>query len=618
MGQGQGRIVGGRYRLTAVVGRGGMGTVWRAHDEVLDRDVAVKEVLLPPGLGEAEQNILYQRTFREARASARLNHPGVVTVHDVVQEDGRPWIIMELVRARPLQEIIDQDGPLPPARVAEIGVQLLEALNHAHAAGILHRDVKPSNVMIAATGRAILTDFGIAQMPGEVTLTQTGLVMGSPAYIAPERAQGENAMPASDLWALGATLYAAVEGRSPFERGDAMSTLAATLTQDPPPPRRAGPLGPVLQGLLVRDPARRMPAAAALPLLTDVAFHSSFYDHSVRPPTAGAVRPDGPPMGPPARYGAAQYRPGADAGETQLDDSALGRAAGTDPGSADTVNDAAVSDAAAMPENSRFGPGPYQRYAGSPQAYEQTWVPVQSGAATQNPRQVNEETTRPKSPAAGKEGKEGKRGKGGAGRRRNRRFLFGGVAFAVGVALIVAGLLLWPLLTNPGSNSGGTGNNNRAYQSPTAPPAGYQQVAGAGFSLAVPTGWTRRQDDNDNNSAIWDAPDGNSFVQVDPTRWTVSSNEQAFRAEADAKENTVFFADYNRSRISEVTYRGQPATDWEFTYTHAQTRRKIHTQGRFVRFGNRSFAIYFRTPDSQWTSAADRLAVLYNTFQSAG
>src|ERR687895_2865898 len=284
-GQGRGRLVGGRYRLTTVVGRGGMGTVWRAQDELLDPAVAGKEGLLPPGLDAPERDILYQRTFREARASARLNHPGVVTVHDVVQEDGRPWIIMELVRARPLQEIIDQDGPLPPGRVAEIGMQLLEALNHAHAAGILHRDVKPSNVMIAADGRAVLTDFGIAQMPGEVTLTQTGLVMGSPAYIAPERAQGDKAMPASDLWALGATLYTAVEGHSPYERGDAMAALAATLTEDPPPPRRAGPLGPVLQGLLVRDPARRMPAGAALPLLADLAYQNAFYDHAGRTPS---------------------------------------------------------------------------------------------------------------------------------------------------------------------------------------------------------------------------------------------------------------------------------------------------------------------------------------------
>jgi serine/threonine protein kinase len=581
-----------------------MGTVWRAHDEVLDRDVAVKEVLLPPGLEEAEQNILYQRTYREARASARLNHPGVVTVHDVVQEDGRPWIIMELVRARPLQEIIDQDGPLPPARVAEIGVQLLEALNHAHAAGIMHRDVKPSNVMIAANGRAVLTDFGIAQMPGEVTLTQTGLVMGSPAYIAPERAQGENAIPASDLWALGATLYTAVEGRSPYERGDAMAALAAALTEDPPPPRRAGPLGPVLHGLLVRDPARRMPAGAALPLLTDVAFHNAFYDHAVRPPAAGIVHPDGPSISPPLGYGVPPYGPGAEVGETHLDDVALGRRpAGFDSGSADTVNDPPAPDASTMLENSQFGPGRYTQYAGSPRAYEQTWgAAAQSGAATQNPYRVNEETPRPKPPA----------GRGGAGRLKSRRFFFGGVVFAVGVALIVAVLLLWPLLTSQNSNTGGAGNRAPQSQSPAAAPPGYQRVSGTGFSLAVPTGWTRRPDSN----TVWDAPDRNSFVQVDPRQWTVSSNEQAFLAEADVKENPAVFADYNRSRISEVTYRGRPATDWEFTYTHAQTRRKIHTQGRFVRFGNRTFAIYFRAPEGQWPSAANRLAVLYRTFQA--
>src|SRR5918999_3001766 len=330
-GQGRGRLVGGRYRLTTVVGRGGMGTVWRAHDELLDRDVAVKEVLLPPGLEAAERDILYQRTFREARASARLSHPGVVTVHDVVREDGRPWIIMQFVQARPLQEIIDQDGPLRPRRVAEIGLQVLEALNHAHAAGILHRDVKPSNVMISDDGRAVLTDFGIAQMPGEVTLTQTGLVMGSPAYIAPERAQGDKAMPASDLWALGATLYTAVEGRSPYERGDAMAALAATLTEDPPPPRRAEQLGPIIQGLLVRDPARRMPAAAALPLL------------------AGAASDD------PARY--PRSAPGVYGGDwaenTQFDRTQFAPApapgpAEFDPGAADTVNDPPSLESATM------------------------------------------------------------------------------------------------------------------------------------------------------------------------------------------------------------------------------------------------------------------------------
>ncbi|MEV4005437.1 serine/threonine-protein kinase [Actinomadura sp. NPDC049753] len=265
----QARLLGNRYRLDSVVGRGGMGTVWRAFDTMLDREVAVKEVVLPPGLSESERAVLYERTFREARASARLNHSGVVTVHDVVEESDRPWIVMELVLAPSLQDIIER-GPMEHRRVADIGLQMLGALQHAHQKGILHRDVKPSNVLVTDTGRAVLTDFGIAQMEGDTTLTQTGLVMGSPAYIAPERVQGERAVPASDLWALGATLYAAVEGRSPYERSDAMSSLQAALTEPVPPARNAGPLGRVLEGLLAREPFGRMTAEQALPLLTQV------------------------------------------------------------------------------------------------------------------------------------------------------------------------------------------------------------------------------------------------------------------------------------------------------------------------------------------------------------
>ncbi|WP_067491100.1 serine/threonine protein kinase [Actinomadura hibisca] len=278
----EGRLLGARYRLDSVVGQGGMGAVWHAHDLTLDREVAVKEVVLPPGLTESERNVLFERTFREARASARLNHPGVVTVHDVVEADGSPWIVMELVHARSLQELLDQ-GPLSHRRVAEIGLQMLGALRHAHEKGILHRDVKPSNVLITDTGRVVLTDFGIAQMEGDATLTQTGLVMGSPAYIPPERAAGERAVPASDLWSLGATLYAALEGHSPYERSDAMSSLQAALTEPVPPPRNAGPLGRVLDGLLAREPMHRMNAAQALPLLEQVA---RMPEPSTEPPTA--------------------------------------------------------------------------------------------------------------------------------------------------------------------------------------------------------------------------------------------------------------------------------------------------------------------------------------------
>jgi serine/threonine protein kinase len=226
-----GRLLAGRYRLESVVGRGGMGTVWRARDETLDREVAVKEVVLPAGLSDDERDNRHRRTLREARASARLNHPGVVTVHDVVDEDDRPWIVMELVRARSLQDIVDEDGPLPPGRVATIGRQIAGALLAAHAIGILNRDVKPANVLVADGDRAVLTDFGIAQMAGDATLTGTGLIMGSPAYMSPERVNGDPAIPASDLWALGATLYAATEGRAPHHRSDAMASSRRAISR---------------------------------------------------------------------------------------------------------------------------------------------------------------------------------------------------------------------------------------------------------------------------------------------------------------------------------------------------------------------------------------------------
>ncbi|MBO2448276.1 protein kinase [Actinomadura barringtoniae] len=293
--QGAGRILAGRYRLVSVVGRGGMGTVWRAVDEVLHRDVAIKEVQLTDSAGDAERESRHERTLREARATARLNHPGVVTVHDVVDEDDRPWIVMELVAARSLQEIIDADGSLPPERVAEIGRQVVGALSAAHAIGIMHRDVKPANVLLASDGRAVLTDFGIAHIAGDATLTSTGGLLGSPAYMSPQRINGERATPAADMWGLGATLYAAVEGRPPFDRSDAMAVLAAVMTQRPTEPRKAGPLAPVLAGLLTKDPVERMTAADAEEALASVARGQ----HVPAPRTAASPVVSPPPSGTP-------------------------------------------------------------------------------------------------------------------------------------------------------------------------------------------------------------------------------------------------------------------------------------------------------------------------------
>jgi eukaryotic-like serine/threonine-protein kinase len=266
-----GRVIAGRYRLDAPIGRGAMGVVWRARDQLLDRDVAVKEVQIAETLTAEERANAYQRTLREAKTAARLNHPGVVAVYDVAEDEGRPWIVMQLVSAQSLDQVLATSGPLSPRRTAEVGRQLLSALSVAHAAGVLHRDVKPSNVLLGRDDRAVLTDFGIATFQGDPRLTQTGMVMGSPGFTAPERIRGEDATPASDLWSLGATLYAAVEGYGPYEnRGGAITTMSAIINEDAPAAPTAGPLAPVIAALLRREPADRPDTATAIRMISDV------------------------------------------------------------------------------------------------------------------------------------------------------------------------------------------------------------------------------------------------------------------------------------------------------------------------------------------------------------
>jgi eukaryotic-like serine/threonine-protein kinase len=266
---GPGHVVAGRYELLDVIGHGSMGTVWRARDRVLAREVAVKEVRHPGLMSPQDRAVAGARSMREASVAARLTHPGVVTVHDVIEAEGSPWIVMELVPAMSLACLLAQHGPMPPAQAAEMGTVLLEALGSAHAAGIVHRDVKPANVLITADGRTVLTDFGIATVAGDPGLTQAGMVMGTPGFCAPERIRGGPASPASDLWSLGATLYAAVEGHGPFDgQGSAMAVLANIVHRDPPPPASAGSLGPVITALMNRDPAARPDAATARSLLS--------------------------------------------------------------------------------------------------------------------------------------------------------------------------------------------------------------------------------------------------------------------------------------------------------------------------------------------------------------
>jgi eukaryotic-like serine/threonine-protein kinase len=261
------RVIGDRYVVLAELGRGGMGVVWRAEDRVMGRQVAVKELHLPAGLGEHERRQFRERLLREARTAGRLNHPGIVTVHDVITDGDVDHIVMELIEARTLADVVSDAGPLDERAATGVALRLLDALGAAHDHGVVHRDVKPSNVMLGSRGRVTLTDFGIAQSAEDPRLTTTGSLIGSPGYLAPERLEGQPATPASDLWSLGATLFHAVQGVSPFARETTAGTIWAVLHADVPTPRTRGPLGAVIAGLLQRDPRVRLGGAQAVALL---------------------------------------------------------------------------------------------------------------------------------------------------------------------------------------------------------------------------------------------------------------------------------------------------------------------------------------------------------------
>jgi serine/threonine protein kinase len=288
----EGRLVAGRYRLVERIGRGGMGTVWRAQDEVLDRQVALKQLHTQPHLSDAEVATLYERTRREARSAARVVHPNVVVVHDVVEDDGRPCIVMEYVPAPTLGDVLKGGHTLPPEEAARIGLGMIAAVRAAHAAGVLHRDIKPGNVLLGAAGRIVLTDFGIARTAGTSTLTQTGEMVGSIDFMAPERIRGRQPGPSSDLWSLGATLYQAVEGRPPYRRDTAMETAYAIAVDPLEPMRQAGPLEPLIEVLLSKNPEDRPTAEQ-----TERALRATWSAGSTTTHSAGAAHqvPDGTP-----------------------------------------------------------------------------------------------------------------------------------------------------------------------------------------------------------------------------------------------------------------------------------------------------------------------------------
>ncbi len=298
------KLLAGRYRLESLLGRGSMGAVWRAHDVILRRSVAVKEVILPPTQTTEENDVARERALREARAIAALSHPNVVTLFDVVEEDGRPWVVMELVPALSLAQIIHDKGPLEPTETARIGLAVLGALDAAHQVGITHRDVKPGNILVSDDGRIKLADFGISRKVDESQLTRTGLMVGSPSYIAPEVARGKEAGRPADIWGLGATMHCAVEGTPPFDLGDPVATLTAVVGDPPRPAPHAGPLGPILARTLIKDPRERIKTDELREALASVASRPSRPSRPAHPTLAEApgsapgVRPGGRPAQP--------------------------------------------------------------------------------------------------------------------------------------------------------------------------------------------------------------------------------------------------------------------------------------------------------------------------------
>ncbi|WP_433180306.1 serine/threonine-protein kinase [Actinoallomurus sp. CA-150999] len=298
-------LLAGRYRLLDEIGRGGMGVVWRASDTDLDRTVAIKELRLPDGVDDGERATFYARLEREARAAARLKHPGIVTVHDRLTVGDRPWIVMEYVEGGSLHDLLGEHERLEVNAVAALGVKMLTALRAAHAAGVVHRDVKPANVLLEGD-RVVLTDFGIATLEGDSTLTRSGAILGTPAFMAPEQVRGQDATPETDLWSLGATLYAAVEGQVPFGGASTGGIFVAIATEDPHPFVHAGPLAAVLTGLLDKDPAQRLNADDTHRLLTEVSRGAAPLPTRVAPPPPPHVPvsplphvPVSPPVPPP-------------------------------------------------------------------------------------------------------------------------------------------------------------------------------------------------------------------------------------------------------------------------------------------------------------------------------
>ena len=651
-----------RYRLQSQLGRGGMGTVWLADDELLGRAVAVKEVGFPAELTDEQRAVLRERTYREARAAARLNHPSAVTVFDVVAEDGWPYIVMELIEARTLAKVIRDDGPLTPREAARIGLSVLSALEAAHAIGMVHRDVKPANIMLRPDGRVTLTDFGIATSTGESSITSSGLLLGSPSYMAPERARGEEPGPPCDLWSLGATLYTAVEGKPPYEREQPFLTLAAIVAGDPPPFERAGAFSSVLQGLLAHDPADRPTAAQVRQQLLDImqsedgalgtAVPDPHIDDTSSRHTMAIARAKlaaGPT--PDLVADTQEVTPVAKA-ETRSEPQA---AAPPEPDAIPDVQPVPVPDPDPVPQPDPVPdpepvPVPEPEPVPTPEP-EPVPAPVPMRGSEPRPEPESDQRQAPPAPVPPP----------AAARPPRRRSKVGALVLVTLAVLALAGVLaLQGQLGDPDSaaenptagvaanaptpatdgqpqneapdegaaGGGGSGDgadaeegsangsgNDGAQDTDPQPaaqdvPAGFTRyTADAGWSVAIPDGWTVNQ--RDETMIDLENPEG-GYLRVD---WTTTPQADAYDNWLEYEQAYASQHDgYERIRLEDMEFRDWPdAADWEYRWReggatlHAINRNFIITEGELA------FALNFVTREGDWDP--ELFEVFAETFQ---
>ncbi|MFF4837149.1 protein kinase [Streptomyces sp. NPDC001315] len=596
----QGLLLAGRYRLAESIGSGGMGRVWRAHDELLHRAVAIKELTAALYVSESDQGVLLARTRAEARAAARINHSAVVTVHDVLEHDGRPWIVMELVEGCSLADAVKEQGRVEPAEAARIGLWVLRALTAAHTAGVLHRDVKPGNVLLGHDGRVLLTDFGIAQIEGDTTITRTGEVVGSVDYLAPERVRGHDPGPSSDLWALGATLYTAVEGRSPFRRTSPLTTMQAVVEEEAAAPRYAGPLEPVINALLRKDPAGRPDAAQAEHMLAEAAEgRRSSAAQAFVPTQHGGPRQ------------ALQHETGTSA-------ASYGPSAGTSYGPSTGV--------------------PYGPETATP--HRSVTGPTATGPTATGPTSIGPTAMGPTAMGATGTGGDptGPTGIGPSASQRPKRRLRSLALVVVLAALVggatAVGLQKWDEgRQRQGGASASTASDPTATATATgtAPgtpspeaetdPANWKHITDPlGFSLSLPKGWERQvfSDDGDLQQIDYTPDGGEHFVRI-------AVDEQPdfadpYQHQRDLDQQLTRLVDYNRLQLEVNTYRDRRASLWEYTWTAQAKDTKFPGPRRaidetYIARDGVEYAIYMSSPAEDWSTTRKQFKAVLQSWQ---